>query len=530
MGRLAGALIAAGVVLGVAAEWSAYLPDEPAAAVGDFVVGLVFVAGGALVLRRSAATGALLAATGFAWFLGGLVSWLVFLHRGPLVHLLLSFPRGRLESRFERTVVAGAYAEALVYPLGRSSVATLVLLAALLVASLVRHARAGGAERRARAAALLATGGVVAVLGAAAVARLSGTGADATWLWTYEIVLALAGAGLSADLLWGRWTQAAVTGVVVELGDLDRESTLRGRLAHSVGDPSLELYYWDEARARYVDAAGEPVALPGQPADRAVLLVGNDEGKPAAAIVHDTAVLDEPLLAEAVTAAMRIAVGNADLQAQVQARVEQVRASRRRLVEAADAERRRLERDLRETSEPRLRLIADLLEQAEVEREELRRELDGLREELGELARGIHPRALTEVGLAAALEELGERFPFTVEVDAVAERLPPAVATVAYFVCSEGLVNAAKHAGASRVRLETRRLDASLLVEVMDDGAGGAELAGGSGLRGLADRVEALGGHLLVDSAPGNGTRLRAEIPVARKSVAGEPIAAGAVV
>jgi signal transduction histidine kinase len=528
VGRLAGALIAAGVVLGVAAEWSAYLPDEPAAAVGDFVVGLVFVAGGALVLRRSAATGALLAATGFAWFLGGLLSWLVFVHRGPLVHLLLSFPRGRLESRFERAVVAGAYAEALVYPLGRSSLATLVLLAALLVASLVRHARAGGAERRARAAALLATGGVVAVLAAAAVARLSGTGADATWLWTYEIVLALAGAGLSADLLWGRWTQAAVTGVVVELGDLDRESTLRRRLARSVGDPSLALYYWDEARARYVDTAGEPIALPSRP-DRAVLLVGNDEGKPAAAIVHDRAVLDEPLLAEAVTAAVRIAVANADLQAQVQARVEQVRASRRRLVEAADAERRRLERDLRETSEPRLRLIAELLEQAEVEREELRRELDGLREELRELARGIHPRALTEVGLAAALGELAERFPFTVEVDAVAERLPPAVATVAYFVCSEGLVNAAKHAGASRVRLETRRLDARLLIEVVDDGAGGAVLAGGSGLRGLADRVEALGGQLLLDSAPGNGTRLRAEIRVAPESVADEHIAASAV-
>jgi signal transduction histidine kinase len=526
VGRLAGALIAAGLVLGVAAEWSAYLPDEPAAAVGDFVVGLVFVAGGALVLRRSAATGALLAATGFAWFLGGLLSWLVFLHRGPLVHLLLSFPRGRLESRFERAVVAGAYVEAFVYPLGRSSLATLVLLAALLVASLLRHARAGGEERRARAAALLATAAVVAVLAAAAVARLSSAEADATWLWAYEIVLALAGAGLSADVLWGRWTEAAVTGVVVELGDLDGAGALRQRLARSVGDPSLELYYWDQARARYVDAAGEPIALPVQPADRAVLLVGNDEGKPAAAIVHDPAVLDEQLLAEAVTAAVRIAVANADLQAQVQARVEQVRASRRRLVESAEIERRRLERELRETSEPRLRLVAELLEQSEVEGAGLRRELDGVREELQELARGIHPRALTEVGLAAALEELAERFPFAVDVDAVDERLPPAVATVAYFVCSEGLVNAAKHAGGSRVRLETRRLDARLMVEVVDDGAGGAELAGGSGLRGLADRVEALGGQLLLDSAPGTGTRLRAEIPVAPEFVAKDAIAA----
>ena len=526
MGRLVGAVIAVGVVLGMAAEWSAYLPDEPASAAGDFVVGLVFIVGGALVMRRSATTGALLVATGFAWFLGGLLSGLVFLHRGPLVHLLLSFPRGRLESRFERAVVAAAYAEALVYPLGRSSLATLVLLAALLVASLLRHARAGGEERRARAAALLATAAIVAVLAAAAIARLSGAGADATWLWAYEIVLALAGAGLSADLLWGRWTQAAVTGVVVELGDLDGEGALRQRLARSVGDPSLDLYYWDEARARYVDAVGEPIDLAGQRAERAVLLVGNEEGKPAAAIVHDPAVLDEPLLAEAVTAAVRIAVANAELQARVQTSVDDVRASRRRLVEAADAERRRLERDLREKSDPRLRLVAELLEQSALQREELRRELDVLRGELRELARGIHPHALTEFGLAAALEQLAERFPFTVEVDAVDERLPPAVATVAYFVCSEGLVNAAKHAGASRVRVETRRLDASLMVEVKDDGAGGAELAGGSGLRGLSDRVEALGGQLLLDSAPGTGTRLRAEIPVAPESVANERMAA----
>ena len=103
------------------------------------------------------------------------------------------------------------------------------------------------------------------------------------------------------------------------------------------------------------------------------------------------------------------------------------------------------------------------------------------------------------------------------------------MAAVAYFVCSEGLVNAAKHAGGSRVRLQTRRVDASLVVEVADDGAGGAELAAGSGLRGLADRVEALGGQLLLESAPGNGTRLRAEIPVAPEPAADETIAAGMV-
>ena len=203
-------------------------------------------------------------------------------------------------------------------------------------------------------------------------------------------------------------------------------------------------------RGAGVDAAGEPVDLAGLPSDRAVLLVGNDAREPAAAIVHDPAVLDEPLLVEAVTAAVRIAVANADLQAQVHANVEQVRVAaapgggRRRRAPPARA------RSTGDEREPRLRLVAELLEQSEVEGEELRRELDGLRQELQELARGIHPHTLSESGLVAALEELGGRFPFLVEVDAEDERPPPAVATVAYFVCSEGLVNAAKHAGASR--------------------------------------------------------------------------------
>ena len=304
----------------------------------------------------------------------------MFLHRGPLVHLLLGYPRGRLESRFERVVVAAAYAEALVYPLGRSSLATLVFLAAVLVAVAVRHARAGGAERRARAAALLATaasrGGARGGCRGSSVRRGSGRDAGCGRMrssWRSSA------AGLCADLLWGRWTQAAVTGVVVELGDLEREGALRQRLARSVGDPSLELYYWDRARARYVDAAGEPIELAGQSSDRVVLLVSDDTREPAAAIVHDSAVLDEPLLVEAVTAAVRIAVANADLQAQVQTNVEDVRASRRRLVEAADAERRRLERDLQEASDPRCAWSPASLSSPKWRRAELRRELDGIR-------------------------------------------------------------------------------------------------------------------------------------------------------
>ena len=279
----------------------------------------------------------------------------------------------------------------------------------------------------------------------------------------------------------------------------------------------------------YVDEAGDVIELPQQRTDRAVLLVSGEAGEPAAAIVHDPAVLDEPALAEAVTAAVRIAVANVDLHAQVVASVEEVRASRRRLVEAADAERRRLERELRDAAEPRLRVIAGLLEDSRMEAAEVGHELEAVRGELGELARGLHPRTLTESGLAPALEELAARLPFPVEVSADGDRLPPAVAAGAYFVCSEGLANAAKHAGASRVRLAARRLDRSLLVEVSDDGVGGAQLGRGSGLQGLADRVEALGGQLLVDSVPGAGTRLRAEIPVVGQAVADAPPGAGVV-
>jgi signal transduction histidine kinase len=260
-----------------------------------------------------------------------------------------------------------------------------------------------------------------------------------------------------------------------------------------------------------------------------VLLIGDDAGGRAAAIVHDPAVLDEPQLVEAVTAAVRIAVANVELQAQVLAKVEEVRASRRRLVKAADEERRRLEGELRDATGPRLRLLAELLESSERPDDEMTSELKVLQDELREFARGIHPHALTESGLAAALEELAEGFPFATEVSTAVEHLPPAVAAAAYFVCSEGLANAAKHARPTRVRLAARRLGGRLVVEVADDGVGGADLGRSSGLRGLADRVEALGGEFFLESTPGAGTRLRAELPVAGDAVATEPVVAGTV-
>jgi signal transduction histidine kinase len=519
-------LVAAGVGLGVVAEIAAYLPEDPVAAAGDFAVGMAFVLGATLVWQRFRVTAALMAATGLAWYAGSFAGELVFLHRGPLVHLLLSYPHGRLESRAGRAVVALAYLEAVVYPLGDSDAATLVLLAAVLGAAVLGYARAGGLERRGRLTALAAASLIAGALGGAAVARIAGADVDAALLWAYEGALVVVASGLCADLRWGRWARAAVTGLVVDLGDIERELTLGARLARSVGDPSLELGYWDAARERYLDESGEPVELPAADSGRAVILVDSGSGERAAAIVHDRAALGDRSLAEAAAAAVRIAVGNRELQAQVQTKVQDVRASRRRLVEAADLERRRLEAELHDTADPRLATLAELLEGARSGLAEARRELEAARRELDALGRGLHPRALAESGLAAALLELADGFPFAVEVDAETEHLPAPVAAAAYFLCSEGLANSAKHARPSRVRLTALRDDGRLVVEVADDGDGGADLAAGSGLRGLADRVDALGGEFSVGSVSSGGTRLRATLPVAEPAVPRGPLTA----
>lgn len=136
--------------------------------------------------------------------------------------------------------------------------------------------------------------------------------------------------------------------------------------------------------------------------------------------------------------------------------------------------------------------------------------------ELRELARGVHPAILTEEGLGAALESVAGRTPIPVEVASVPDgRLPPEIEAAGYFVACEALANAVKHAEATGVTISAERMDGQLVVEVADDGRGGAEIGAGSGLRGLADRVEAYGGRLEVTSPPGGGTRVRAELPCA---------------
>ncbi|MGA8720464.1 MAG: ATP-binding protein, partial [Solirubrobacteraceae bacterium] len=332
-------------------------------------------------------------------------------------------------------------------------------------------------------------------------------------LGAYEIVVLLIAAGLVADLLWGAWTQATVTALVVDLGDPTAAGTLRDRLARTLGDPTLTVGYWLTEQDAYVDEAGRPLALPARDGKRAVQLV-KDAGRPLAALIHDPAVLDDPELLAGITAATRLAVGNARLQAEVRARVEQVKASRLRLVEAADEQRRQLEQELRQNAEQRLMDVTELLADDNPLLAEANASLNAARAELREFARGIHPATLTDAGLTAALTELAARSPVPVKLTSAQQRWPTAVEAAAYFICSEALANIAKYAHATNVHIKITHTQTELRVEVTDDGIGGANPTAGSGLRGLADRAEALGGHLTIASPAEHGTSVTAQLPL----------------
>jgi signal transduction histidine kinase len=330
--------------------------------------------------------------------------------------------------------------------------------------------------------------------------------------------------GLTADLLWGRWGRAALRGFVIDLGGGHEPEALRAALARTVGDPSLELAYRIDDDAGWVDEAGRPVALPDGEGRRDVTLIG-DERAPVAALVHDPAALADARLVTSVAAAARLAVANARLQADVAGRLRDVAASRRRLVEAGDDERRRLGGQLADGPEARLAEVGARLERVAGESNgevratllQLIDEVATSRAQLQDLAQGIRPRTLTAGGLRPALAELArQQGDVPVDVEAPDARFEPALELVAYFVCSEALANVVKYADASRAWVSVAASAGELSVVVGDDGVGGADARRGSGLRGLADRVEALGGRLRVESPVGGGTRVEAVLRTTR--------------
>jgi len=297
---------------------------------------------------------------------------------------------------------------------------------------------------------------------------------------------------------------------------------VREMLAASLGDHSVTISYWLPERGVFVDEAGRPVSMP-EPGSGMTWTAVERDGRRVAAIVHDAALDTSRELVHAAAAASSLAIDNERLKADLRARVEELRVSRLRIVEAADSARRRLERDLHDGAQQQLvglalelrllrRRVADPDLEATVD--ELGRRLGVALDELRELARGIHPAILTARGLAPALGALADRVPVAVEQDvAVQDRLPPAVEAAAYFLVAEALTNIAKYARAGHARVAVHRAGPALVVVVSDDGVGGADVSAGSGLRGLQDRVAAVDGTLEIHSPPGGGTHLRATLP-----------------
>jgi signal transduction histidine kinase len=329
-----------------------------------------------------------------------------------------------------------------------------------------------------------------------------------------------------AALLWGllrsRLARADLPGLFRELGTL-RGARLEAGLAGALGDPGLVLAYRVPDQDAYVDGAGRPVEPPGP--GRSAVPIERD-GRELGMLIHDASLDDDPDLVGAVAATAAIALDDARLHAESEQRLAELRASRERIVAAGDAERRRLERNLHDGAQQRLvavalqlRMIQGRMESdpALAQRlvtsasEELSRSL----EELRELARGIHPAVLNH-GLKAALDTLAARagVPTTVSFQTPA-RLPEPVELAAYFVACEALANVAKYAHATKASVRVSRRGGVAVIEIADDGVGGADETAGTGLQGLADRVAALDGTLRILSPPGAGTVVTAELPCA---------------
>ncbi|MCI0635190.1 MAG: histidine kinase [Actinobacteria bacterium] len=522
--------------------------------------------------RPASRVGPLLVIAGLLHIAGGLraTDWPIVFTVGFLLgdtfinvlgHALLTFPTGRAASRFERALLRTVYALAVLGWLipglfvdstklcpgcprnlalitdapGFVELLTVVttflsvVVAATFVAVLGRKWRRSSTATRRALAPVLAVGalaGAILLVNEAALLWYPDLPESIAWFWVRQVSTFAIPMAFLAGLLRTRMARSAVGELVVELGaGVQSPGGLREALARRLGDPSLQIAYFVPDRGGYVDEQGRPYVLPDEGSGRAVTML-ESAGEPIAALVHDEVLRHDPEIVEAVAAAARLAIDNERLQAEVRAQLEEVRASRARIVQAGDAERRRVERNLHDGAQQRLvtlslavRLLKERLDHGSDP--ELGAQVDALSSELREaiadlreLARGIHPAILTEEGLGAAVESLAERSPVPVSLeDDSIGRLPEPVEATAYFVVAESLTNVARYAHASRASVHIERHDGTLRVEVADDGQGGADPAAGSGLRGLQDRVAAQGGKLWVESRAGAGTRVRAEIP-----------------
>lgn len=690
------------LLLGAGGSYLVYQSDhvgDPTHAIvlGALVTCAFAIAGSIALWRRPGHPfGVLLVAAGLASIVGTLVAsdndvvftvgmLLANVATGVYVHCVLAFPEGRLHSRAERVVVAVTYLLVTVGSLLQllltdtlhgcaaacpenllvvhsrpqaahtvSVVESWIGVAVGVSVVLLLHERfraASGPRRRAFLPMLVASSITAAFFVAQLIAQTMSERLAEHITWGTMVSLSFVPFAFVAGLVRSRLAGLSVSELVIRLGRGTEPGGLRDALARALGDPTLQVAYWLPAEGGWVSSGGARLSLPGSGSGRAVTELEQD-GRRVAALVHDPALLDEPGLLDAVSAAAGLALANERMQAELRAHVAdleherdftravvetvpsllivtdvrgrivefnracealsgwtaaeargrtlwelvidrserealdaafhpsalpnvhenhwvtrsgerrlilwhntgvrgpdgevefviggglditerqaqeaEVKAQRARIVEAADAERRRLERNLHDGAQQRLVSLSLTLRLARGRVREKPGDAEGLLDaaseelahalaELRELARGIHPAVLTDRGLGPALDALVARTPLPVEVeDGLGdERLPGPVEAAAYYVVSEALANAAKYAEASAVAVTIRRVNGTAIVQVRDDGCGGADPAAGTGLRGLRDRVEALDGRLVVESHPGDGTMIRAELPCA---------------
>jgi signal transduction histidine kinase len=510
------------LALGVVGEVAA--PQSAALTAADFAVGAGLGCGGAYLLGRAPRPACLALAAAVAWFAGtlegassgalsGLGAVLLIAYRGPLLHLLLGVASGRLVSRPARTLASAGWL-ASVLPLPLAGPATSALAAVIA-------AHAGVSARRAAAGrtwVLTATAAVAALLATLWALASLGVGSETALLALNDAAVACAALiALSAAAGW--WTRGTARAVAVELGPLHRPGQpLTVRLGRALADPDLEIRYALDGED-WVDEQGRPAPVPGIDG-RQVTRVDAPQGGEVA-LVHGRNAAPDPRLAAAAAAAAALALDTARLEADARRRAVEIQASRLRLLGVADAERQSLEQRLSDGALARLRrverLLADHGETLAPERAELR---EAMRELLA-LARGLYPTAVDRADLALALTDVAARSPIptTVEVQGDLGTLPETHRAAIWFMCSEALANVVRHAHASRAAVIVQLGDEAVVLEIRDDGRGGATLR--RGLRGLADRVDALGGTFVLSSPAGGPTAIRIRLPISTVPGAG---------
>jgi signal transduction histidine kinase len=548
-----------------AVELALLLPLDPAIWVVVLfpAVALVWFIAGTVAWRRrpGSRTGLLIWFGGISLLLAGLVN--TDLPFGELignvfatamlaviVHLLLAFPSGRLPDRQSRIIAVSAYLVALLLQMP-NYVFGLGLLEPLGVATNADHAATGDILQRIGGLAVTLSTAVVLAsrLRMASPARRRvltplyayGTGCVLLvplipFAQFAQPVAVVAGiqlaliAGIAVaftvGVMLGRFERTAeLEELAAWLGTeaLGREP-LRAAIARALGDPSVEVLYWLPVRDGFVDDRGITVDLPADDGRESVVI--ESAGHPVGAIVYDAHLLSDPGRVAAVGRVAAIAIARERLTTELRTSQTALRHSRVRLVEAADRERLRIAKDLHDGLQVQLVLLA--LEAGRIEGDSedrsarlqaarLRQGIESAGDELRRLVHGVMPAGLVERGLQLAAEDLVDRMPIPTRLETlgIEASLGATVTNVAYFIVAEGLANTAKHARATSASVRLVRRADVLTIEVADNGVGGATDRHDRGLAGLADRVDAIGGRMSLDSAPGGGTLLTAELPCA---------------